>query len=194
MSHFAPAVNGGIITRNTNIVELAIGSTGQVLTVSGGLPAWAAPASSGPSLAKVTSDLSPYSSATLTDTTGLEFSVTSGRFYAFQFFVAFSMATATGGLKVGITGPANNILVARVSIPQLADGLGSEFAGQISSSGDSVDATANPAGSTDFIAIASGVINPTANGTLRARHAVTGGADTVTIRRGSAGVLFDLGT
>jgi hypothetical protein len=58
-------------TANTN-TRLGIGSTGQVLTVSGGVPAWAAPAGGGKVLQVVyasTTTLTTVASTTLTDTT-----------------------------------------------------------------------------------------------------------------------------
>lgn len=65
-------------TSNTN-TRLAIGSTGQVLTVSGGVPTWASPAGGGKVLQVVQgykSDTFSTTSTSFTDVTGLSVSIT----------------------------------------------------------------------------------------------------------------------
>jgi hypothetical protein len=66
-------------TANTN-TRLAIGSTGNILTVAGGVPTWAAPAGGGGKVLQVvtTTKTSAFTvnSTTMTDVTGLSVSIT----------------------------------------------------------------------------------------------------------------------
>lgn len=196
MSYIVPSAKGRLITRESaNLVELPVGSDGQVLTADSAQAAgikWAS--GGGVSTAKITSSLSSTNSTSLTNTTGLSFGVGNGIFYAFRFLVVFRMSDVTDGLKIGLTCPTVDVFSASVDIPQTADGLGADYEGCINSSGDSVAAAATPVANSDFTAVIDGVIKPSANGTLQVQHAVTAGAASVTIRLGSCGFLWELGT
>lgn len=143
-----------------------------------------------PTTVKLTGDLGAVTSTTLTDTTGLAFSVVSGTYYRFEFYIVFRTANTSSGLKVGLTYPSATIAAAHAQIPIAADGTAADFGGQITSSGDSVVGTGVEATNTDYLAVVRGTILPSANGTLQVQHARGGSsANNVTVKQGTHGVL-----
>src|SRR3990167_2275705 len=60
-----------------------------------------------PQTVKLTSDLSPYSSQTLTDITCLSFSLTASTYYWFKFFILFQSSATTNGLGLRLTSTGN---------------------------------------------------------------------------------------
>lgn len=155
-----------------------------------------APGAQGPpgpsilSVVKLTADETGKTNATLANT-GLSFALTSGVYYAFRFTLVWRTTVATVGLKVGVTFPNVNTFAGAATISgQAADGATTEpWAGQLTSSGDSVVSTAAVATNTDLLAVVEGVIAPSANGTLMLQYAAETTGATVTLRRGSVGVL-----
>lgn len=97
---------------DSQLTRLGIGSTGQVLTVSGGLPAWVA--ASGPTVkyktaTQVFSATTTY--ANITASSGdFDFSVVANGVYVARFILPVTFG-GTGGLKLQLTGPASPTLV-----------------------------------------------------------------------------------
>jgi hypothetical protein len=140
----------------------------------------------------LTADETGKTDATLTDT-ALLFSVTSGRYYMFMFFIGYQSTVATVGLKLGMTTPTFTIFTAlSETAGQAADKAGAVWQGTLNSSGDATVATATLTINTDEIAIIRGFILPSANGTLRVQYAAETTGATVTMKRGSCGVMWDL--
>jgi len=136
-----------------------------------------------------------FSSTTLADVSALSFSLTAGRYYYFRFVVLFRSDTAAVGIRLSVTIPTVNAFGGRVCVPAgPADATNYELQGAITASDDAVIGTEVQAINTDYIAIVEGTIAPSANGTLQLRAANETGTTTVTVRQGSVGLLYDLGT
>lgn len=141
---------------------------------------------------KLTADETGKTDANLVNT-GLSFAVVSGTYYKFRFDVVYRSTVLTVGLKIGLTTPTFTVFSARALIAGFAaDGVGEPFAGNITSSGDSVISTAVVATGTDYVATVEGIILPSANGTLMLQYAAETTGATVTVRRSSAGELVTL--
>lgn len=151
-------------------------------------------ASGGASIVKITSNMAANTTTTLTDTTGIAFSVTSGTYYRFSFQILYRSAATTTGIKLTVTTPAVTTLAAVVKAPvsTAAGGTASEFGDWITSSGDAVTGTGTPATSTTHIAFIEGTILPSADGTLQVRHASEVASSGVTIMAGTNGLLWTL--
>ena len=147
--------------------------------------------SSGPSTCKKTADQT-FNSATLANVTGLSFAVTSGVYYHFRFLLLVRSNTATVGVKFSCTVPAFTTFGATGRGIIAADGVGAEFQGAVTTSGDAIVPTAVPAINTDYVSVLEGVLLPSANGTLQVQAATETGTTIVTVRQGSCGVLFVL--
>lgn len=127
---------------------------------------------------------------TLADITDLLFSVTSGTTYAFRFYVIYQSTLTNTGLKVALTFPAVTTFAAEAHIPTSTSGTAAETQGAITQSGDSVQATATPAATTNYVATVEGIITPSASGTLQCQFAAESGATgTITVKAGSSGIL-----
>lgn len=138
----------------------------------------------------LTADLAVTTSTTLANSTGLSFSVLSGVYYDFEFGVVWRTATATTGLKLGLTTPTFTVFAATVNGQVAADGAAAEWTGALSTSGDSSALSGAEATNTDYIAYIRGMILPSANGTLQVQHAAeVAAAGNVTVRQGSFGRL-----
>jgi len=107
----------------------------------------------------------------------------------FAFNVLFRSAVLTTGLKLGLTFPAVTTFAASVELPVAADGTAGQFAGQITSSGDSVTGTGVEATGTTYLASVKGIINPSANGTLQLQYASEITATGVVVMANSVGIL-----
>jgi hypothetical protein len=104
-------------TANTN-TRLGVGSTGQVLTVSGGVPAWATPGGA-------TLNTSLITNGTITSGTSL--SLTGLSSYD-QLFLSFTgLNYATGGSQLSMT--INSSSAAVYTMPAIENRLGTEFTG-----------------------------------------------------------------
>jgi hypothetical protein len=122
--------------------------------------------------------------------TSLLFALTSGVVYGVRFAGSYRSSVLTVGLKLGLTVPAFTSFSAEAKIGGFAaDGAGSEWQGVINSSGDSVIATAVAVINVDTPWEITGVIEPSASGNLTVQFAAETTGATVTLRRGSVGLL-----
>lgn len=156
---------------------------------------WAAPPAggSGPSLIRMSADQT-FNSATAANVTGMSFALTANRYYSFEFRCPVRSNTATVGVGMTVTFPAVHSFCGSVRAPIAADGVGGEFQGAITASGDVVRPTAVVAINTDYEQVVRGTIAPSANGTLQLQACTETGTTIVTVRRGSVGYLWDHGT
>lgn len=92
--------------------RLGIGSTGQVLTVTSGAPAWETVAA-GPTIKTVrkSADQSVTSSTTLVNDTHLKFAVAASETYIFQLWLYTYAADGTPDIKVTCAGPAGSTVL-----------------------------------------------------------------------------------
>ncbi|MGH8235405.1 MAG: hypothetical protein ACREXP_00095 [Steroidobacteraceae bacterium] len=143
---------------------------------------------------KLTADLAAVTATALADATGLSFSLTANRYYAFRFYIRFQSAATTTGAQFAINAPANTFLNYRVrtSLTAAAAGAATERTaravnvGTASASADAINS--------DLLATIEGVIKPTSNGTLIVRQATEVASSGITVKAGSCGILEDLGT
>lgn len=183
LSIFTPSARG--------LVPPSGGGTANFMRADG---TWAAPPSgSGPDMVHKTADQT-FNSATAANVTGMSFVLTTGRHYSFEFRCPVRSNTATVGVGMTVTFPAVNSFCGSVRAPIAADGIGGEFQGAITASGDVVRPTAVPAINLDYEQVCRGTICPSANGTLQLQACTETGTTTVTVRRGSVGYLWDHGT
>lgn len=92
--------------------RLGIGSTGQVLTVTSGAPAWETVAA-GPTIKTVrkSADQSVTSSTTLVNDTHLKFAVAANETYIFQLWLYTYAADGTPDIKLTCAGPAGSTVL-----------------------------------------------------------------------------------
>lgn len=138
---------------------------------------------------KITADLGASVSTVLADATGLLLAVKNGVYYAFEFGVLWTTATATTGLKIGLTIPAATIYSAMVNMPVAADGAAAEWTGALTASGDSTLGSGAEATGTVYLAQIHGVILPSADGNVQVQYAAeVGAAGNVVVKQGSYGI------
>lgn len=130
-----------------------------------------------------------FSSATLTNVTGMSFSVSSGGVYHFRFVLLVQSDTATVGIAASVTIPAATRFGATVHTIIAADGAAATFSGAVTTSGDKVSPTDVPAINTDYVEIVEGILIPSADGTLQLQAATETGTTNVIVRQGSVGFL-----
>jgi hypothetical protein len=135
------------------------------------------------------SDMTTAVGLTAVNASGVSFSVLPGVYYYFQFGAVYQSQQPATGLGVTVTFPAVTIFAGNAYIPQAADGTGSVFSGQISSSGDFVQATATPASGVNYMATIEGMILPSATGTLQMQFRAETAAGSVLLKQGSWGKL-----
>jgi hypothetical protein len=145
----------------------------------------------GPSSVKLTSDLTAYTSTTLTDATGLGFSVNANTYYHFRFLIVFSSAATTTGIRLSVSAPASPaVFSATAGIPVAGDGAGGQLQGWITASNDAVIGTGVQAINTNYIAIVEGtILTGASGGTLQLRYGSEVAGSGVTIKRASLGQL-----
>lgn len=149
----------------------------------------------GPSIlttCKITVDLSPNSTVTMGDATGLSFAVANGTYYAYRFLVLFQTAAITTGIRLSVTHPAATLTAYTALIPAAADAVNALYSGWGTASDDAVVGTGVQAANTTYLATLEGVLLPSAGGTLQLRFASEVAASAVTVKRGSAGILTTL--
>lgn len=144
-------------------------------------------------IVKLSADLPAFTATALADTTGLSFALTSGRFYSFQFWIRFSTAATTTGAQFAINAPANSYIVYRTDTSLTAAAAGAPTvrtarAVNIGTASASVDAIGG-----DLLCLISGVVKPSAGGTLIVRTGTEVAGSGVTVKAGSCGVLYDFG-
>jgi len=144
---------------------------------------------------KTGTDTSVASATTTITTSGLQFALLSGITYAFDFRILYQTKVAATGLKLGLIFPAATIVGANVNVPMANDAATSYwFSGYISASGGGVTATSSPAVNTTVMAQITGVIRPSANGTLHVYHACEAAcASGIVIKADSVGILHNCG-
>lgn len=124
----------------------------------------------------------------------MAFPVLAGTLYRIIFDSIVQSDTATVGVAMSLTVPAFERFTASARFTGASsDGTDGEYHGNITTSDDAVVPTATVATGTDFMYSINGILIPSADGvvTLRARTEV--GTTTVTVRRGSLGMLWALG-
>ena len=124
--------------------------------------------------------------------TGMSFALTSGHYYYYRFVCLVRSDTATVGIRMTVTYPSVTTAGGRCVSMIAADGVGAEFQGAITATGDAVIPTAVPAINTDYVQVVEGTILPSANGTLQLQAGTETGTTVVTVRQGSVGFLYDL--
>ena len=185
------STKGDMIYHSTNNIRLALGSENQGLAVdaTNTIPKW----SYGfPSVKVKTSDQN-VNTVTVADVTAVTMSVATGGYYHFKYVVPYESATITVGIRLTVGIPAATVFAAQARIMFAADGAGGEFLGAITSSGDSVIATAVQSAASTYLSIVEGIIVPSASGTVRLQAGTETGTTTVTVKQGTAGILTQLG-
>jgi hypothetical protein len=104
---------------------------------------------------------------TMEDVTGLSFAVTAGETYWFRFAIAYTSAATTTGSRWSISGPATTLLsyTSHYTLTATTETVNSATAYDIPAASNATSLTAGN------MAIIEGVITPSANGTVIARHA-----------------------
>lgn len=129
-------------------------------------------------------DLTNNSSTTFTNITALQFTVTAGLRYYFEYTLSYESVAGTTGLVFDITAPAG-VLAAQVNIPIAADGTAALFTGSITSSGDIVTSTGTPTANNEHIATIRGSFVCTTTGTLVPQFRSENNGSQITLRQGS---------
>lgn len=142
-------------------------------------------------VAHLTADETGATTATLANTS-LSFSVTSGVYYIFRFYVCWRSTSTSVSLKVGLTTPTFTVFGAEVRTMVAAAGVGGELQGSITASGGSVSGATTAAANTDYISVVEGIILPSATGTLMLQYAANTTGATVTMRQASAAELIEV--
>jgi hypothetical protein len=125
----------------------------------------------------------------------LAFSVVSGRTYYFRFVCLVRSDTQTVGPALSVTVPAATRFGAKgVLVGTAADGVDGAYEGAITASDDAVAVGNVAAVDTDYIFALEGILIPSANGSLTLRARTETGTTNVTVRQGTIGMLWDLGT
>lgn len=142
--------------------------------------------SSGLSTVVITSDVTSTSTSNA-DATGLSFAVTNGQRYMFDFYIYYTTAASTTGIVLSLNGPTvtySPFLVRAHS--------GATTAVLTARPTFDTNATTTDSTSSTLLAIISGLVLPTADGTLIVRFATEVGGSQVAIKAGSAGRLYTL--
>jgi hypothetical protein len=138
------------------------------------------------------SDMATAIGLTAVNASGVNFTVQPGVYYYFQFGAVYQAQQPATGLGLTVTFPSATVFSGNAYIPQAVDGTGSMFSGQISSSGDFVQATATPASGVNFMATIEGMILPSATGTVQMQFRAETAAGSVLLKQGSWGKLQTL--
>lgn len=143
---------------------------------------WATPASgSGPTVARVTADVTDTTITTWQDITGLTKAVTSGVTYSFACFLTYTTAATTTALHLSVNGPTVTALDYGVNVFTTATATHN-------SAQTAYDTVVNPAtggGTTRLPATLNGSIIPSASGTLAIRMRTEVDTSAATVKRGS---------
>lgn len=131
---------------------------------------------------KLTADRSSTSS-TLANATDLFLTVSNGVYYQFQFDLLLNSASGAVPVEIGLTIPSKTRFAA--SIPG--------WNGAIRSSGDWILASnTTQTASVDYMVPLSGIILPSADGTIQVTFGSADNSTSVTVRQGSSGILITL--
>jgi hypothetical protein len=150
-------------------------------------------------VARKTADTS-FSSAVLADVpaaasgAALGFQLASGRLYRFSFDAIVNSSSVLDGIGMTVSAPAYEVLAATARYPAAGvDGVASEWVGNITASNDPVISSNVTAAGVDMRFSIDGTIITAAAGMLALRAGSGLGLATVTVRRGTMGMLWDLG-
>ena len=124
---------------------------------------------------------------TLANATGVSFAVTSGVTYKFEFFITFTSAATTTGSRWTLNGPTFTNLA--YSSTWATSGTGSTTNNMWAYDGATVSGT-TPGG--QAVAVISGVITPSANGTLVVRFSSEISSSAVTIKSGLTQIKYEI--
>jgi hypothetical protein len=125
-------------------------------------------------------------STTLANATGLSIQLAANTLYRVSMMVRFSSTNAGTGVKLGVTAPASATVALAATIPRAADGTGSAFYGQITSSGDSVLSNGVEAANTTYMATILGTVQTGATaGPLQVQLATEVNSVSVSVVAGS---------
>ena len=123
----------------------------------------------------------------------MQFTVSSGLRYSFDFGIVYASRISSTGLRVGLQYPSASTFAANVEIPAVvAVGTDSRTQGYISTSGGSVVAPSTPLASTQYLANVYGMILPSANGTLQLTYATEVAGSAISTFVGGYGILTTL--
>ena len=151
----------------------AIGTAGDVLTVSGGLPTWSTPIVQ---ISRTTAQFDKTTNTTLANITGLTITIVSGKKYKFRAVLDVS-ADAVGGSKFAIAGTATATSIYYWII--LTDG--GTNANTIVSHQTALAGSAGQAGTTTGKCVVEGAIVCNAGGTITAQFAQQASSGTSSI-------------
>jgi hypothetical protein len=131
----------------------------------------------------------------LTNVSGMGFSVGAGNTYAFKYYIIYQTASTASGLGVSVSFPGMATFASTAEITSGADGVAAIWCGSITTTGDKVQAISVQTANTDFLALVTGVCKVSTSGTLQlqANTEVSGSANQVTIREGTAGAIWRTG-
>lgn len=150
--------------------------------VENGAPLCSTPAGgSGPTVVRVTADVSNSSNVTWADVTGLTKAVTSGVSYAFLCELTYTTAATTTALHLTTNGPAVTALDYGVHVATSATAIHDST----QTAHQTVTNPATGGGATRLSARISGSFTPSANGTAAIQLKSEINASAVTVKRGS---------
>lgn len=139
-------------------------------------------------------DTATAATTTTATVSGLQFMVSSGVTYQFQFRLPWRTGGTAFGMRVGLIFPATNSMAASVEMTNSADGVSALFCGLINASGDGVTNTSAPAANQDLYCGIDGSIFCSGSGTLHVY--IAGEVATASgpyLRAGANGVIWNLG-
>lgn len=176
---------GDIYYRNGSgiFTRLGIGSSGQCLNVTSGIPAWGPCGLS----SRVSTQFDKSGNTTLADVTGLSVTVVAGRTYSFV-ATLYIDADAAGGEKVAIGGTATATSII-YQINSIEDATG---ASAIASRKTALAGSSTASGSTGYFTKIEGTITVNAGGTLTVQFAQKTSTGTSSVLVGSTFVARDI--
>lgn len=133
-----------------------------------------------------------FTSSTLASVTDLSFVVGNGKYSHFQFFLIVRNSALNEGAKFSLTLPAVTRFAAVAKATLGNNGAVTTWEDTILSSGDAVTTVNFPAINTDFPITIEGSILPSADGIIQLQAGNESGVCTITVRRGSNGILVGL--
>lgn len=132
----------------------------------------------------------PASTTTVLKPTSLILDVKANDRYDFVFNVLFQSNTATTGIRLGLSVPANSFYSATAKILSGTDGTAAEFSGALTTVGDAVVSTQVPSINTSYLAEIKGTIMPIADDVIMVQFGSEVATGQVTIKSGSNGKLL----
>jgi hypothetical protein len=147
-----------------------------------------------PSIVRLGSDVSTNATSCCVDTTGLSFSISTGKVYHFKFLVRWDTTDTVRGIGLTLNGPTTTFLTYDVIYPVNDNGAGGETHGR--NSYNTVNPTPRSPYLTNNLGIIEGLIQPSSDGTLIVRFQmetpVNPGVNKITIKANSVGFLTEI--